>query len=441
MCGEKISVSERERESRERMRGGNFIIYAYLVVVLIGLGHSAPTEIQQEMMDDIESEVESWCESLIKKDGTMWENAAADGTEKPTCYESKAKCKATTKILQDLVQLCVPVKGAVGNSEAGSEECRSLISTTIDSSIKYGMVLWAGMKAKKIAMKTHLVSKEAYRCLEMLVLGRVMDHLTNDPPTSLGLQSKGSDYRVLPLWGASEEKTGIVGTMWSVLSAKFASGSDPVQVVLAGQSAPRLNSFLWTDEVSELIEHEHPMVIALEWWSNMPKALGASQNWCQAEKADRESKGIPSTGMNCERSCKAFVTEYNCGKGMHVFGGAGTMTQTLSRATEIASRHDGGVASSRKGSVDVLEPDDTISQSRRTRERSGILRSDGRRRNVVHFQSAHFYCRQPEDSSEWMRNIESRARTPIPCQTEPDEVPKDPEDCEHVDYVCLSVHP
>lgn len=387
----------------------NSILLLTLLVANISYVHADPTPLQQEMITEIETEVNAWCDSL---DAGMVDQAV----QKPTSYTDKANCKSTIAKLTSLVVACTPVQGATGNSEAGSEACRQQISETI-SGEPYGMVLWAGMKAKEVAMRTHLDTKGQYQCLEMLFLGRVMDHLTNDVPVGV---TKGETYRILPLWDAPPEKIGIVQTMWSVLSAKFAGSADPTKMVLAGQSAPRLNSFLWTDEVSELIQAEGARLISLEWWSGMQAPSGKS--YCEIEKEDRISKGISADGMNCALSCSDFVKQYDCGKGAHTFG----INSMLGSATSTVASTAGAIQKSDSG---TLEPADAMAARQRGRTRRAV---------PVSFQSAIFYCRVPEDSPAWIQNIAHRTRTPTGCPETEEGAPPAQPGCEDPAYVCHS---
>ena len=412
----------------------NSILLLTLLVANISYVHADPTPLQQEMITEIETEVNAWCDSL---DAGMVDQAV----QKPTSYTDKANCKSTIAKLTSLVVACTPVQGATGNSEAGSEACRQQISETI-SGEPYGMVLWAGMKAKEVAMRTHLDTKGQYQCLEMLFLGRVMDHLTNDVPVGV---TKGETYRILPLWAAPPEKIGIVQTMWSVLSAKFAGSADPTKMVLAGQSAPRLNSFLWTDEVSELIQAENAILISLEWWSGMVAPSGKS--YCEIEKEDRISKGISADGMNCALSCSDFVKQYDCGKGAHTFGiSPGNKMQQISMlgsatSTSMDMHLKKTVASTagviQKSDSGTLEPADGYDAAMAARQRGRTRRNDARA-VPVSFQSAIFYCRVPEDSPAWIQNIAHRTRTPTGCPETEEGAPPAQPGCEDPAYVCHS---
>lgn len=255
-----------------------------------------------------------------------------EGHYQPTVYDSVDGCKSRLEDLKSAYAGCDPSPPNTPNSKRGQGNCVSIIESTFNDQ-SYKMILWAGLFAKSVAFRTHASTNGATACLEMTQLGHMMDHLTNEA-------------KVLT-W--NDDHT---AELWGVLSRVFAQKADRNSPVIAGQSAPRMASFLWTAELPELIIKEGDLRVIIEWWADhsLPENGAGDSEWpaklqlatdfsgqdefknmisgespptvCDWEIADRKiNGGLDISGVQCRNpedggamSCDSFVRGYKCPK-------------------------------------------------------------------------------------------------------------------------------
>lgn len=255
----------------------------------------------------------------------------------PVVYADADACKAVIPDLEAAYRACTPSERGTPNSKRGAAEgCLDAIESTF-SEKPYNMILWAGMFAKSVAFGTHKATNGETACLEMTKLGHMMDHLTNEA-------------NVLR-WGNPH-----TAELWGVLSRVFASKAIPGNPVLAGQSAPRILSFLWTAELPELVKKDGDLDFIVEWWAdqslppdadlligsdktpwaeklnlaknfaseNAEDTSGAAEpTMCDWEIADRKTNAnLDIDGIMCHNTandgpmpCAEFISKYDCSHG------------------------------------------------------------------------------------------------------------------------------